>query len=158
MQHLREHLKYCPDTGKFTRLIKPNNRAKMEETGYINKLGYVQIRVDGKRYYAHRLAFFFMNEEIPEMVDHIDGNPSNNSWSNLRAATPAQNTYNRKLSLNNKSGVKGVCWNKSLNKWQAGIKFKGKQLHIGVFETIDAAAEAVRIKRLALHNDFSNNG
>lgn len=151
-------LYYNPDTGEFKRLIHTNNRT-IGTCGHTNELGYRIIRLNNKRYYAHRLAWFYMTGKQPESyIDHIDGNPSNNVWSNLRLATPKQNTYNKKIPKSNSSGVKGVCWNKNLGKWQAGIKYQYKSIHLGLFDNLEDAAEAVRVKRLELHNEFSNNG
>lgn len=39
-----------------------------------------------------------------------------------------------RIQSNNKSGVRGVCWDKSRNKWKAEIKFKGKKIYLGRFE------------------------
>ena len=49
---------------------------------------------------------------------------------------------NTTLRSYNTSGRKGVCWNKGSGKWQAGIKVRGKSLHLGLFDDIDAAAAA----------------
>ena len=57
--------------------------------------GYSRIQVDGKRYLIHRaigVAFGLLNDmDDPREIDHIDGNPSNNCLSNLRAVTRSQN-------------------------------------------------------------------
>lgn len=149
------HFNYNPDSGEFTRLIHTNNRSKTK-CGSVKQLGYIEIGCNGKVYLAHRLAWLYMTGSWPErMIDHIDGNPSNNSWSNLRQATAHQNTMNTKSRVTNRSGVKGVCWNKKLNKWQAGIKYNYKSIHLGLFDNIDEAAKAVSDKRNELHGEYA---
>ncbi|MDE1814536.1 MAG: HNH endonuclease, partial [Thaumarchaeota archaeon] len=97
-------------------------------------LGYWQIYLGGKRYLAHRLAWLYMTGAFPTgHIDHINRDPSDNRWVNLRAATPSQNLANQGLSKSNKSGFKGVCWNKRKRKWQAGIRIGGKQTWLGLF-------------------------
>lgn len=46
------------------------------------------------------------------------------------------------LRKDNTSGVKGVCWDKRVNKWRAAIKVDSKQIHIGNYTTLEAATEA----------------
>jgi len=77
-----------------------------------------------------------------EQVDHIDLDGLNNCKSNLRIATPMQNTWNRRRSAANTSGLKGVCWNKASKKWQSQIKVCGKSRYLGLFETAEAAHSA----------------
>lgn len=82
-ERVRELFRYDPETGIFTRLVdSPMHRAKAGETSAsINSQGYAQIRVDGKRYKAHRLAWLHMTGEWPtQQIDHIDGNRANNRW------------------------------------------------------------------------------
>jgi hypothetical protein len=66
---------------------------------------------------------------IPSIIDHIDGNPLNNNIKNLRPATEMQNHHNMGISKRNKSGIKGVCWDKSKNKWFARCNFDYKSHH-----------------------------
>ena len=72
-------------------------------------------------------------------VDHINGIRSDNKWSNLRHATQLENTRNRKKSSRNKSGVTGVIWDKSKEKWQARIGVCGKSITLGRFDDFDSA-------------------
>jgi hypothetical protein len=56
-EELKENIHYEPNTGLFTRLKVKSNRIKVGDiAGYINKLGYRIIRINGKSYSAHRLA------------------------------------------------------------------------------------------------------
>lgn len=75
-------------------------------------------------------------------TDHRDGNGLNNTRGNLRCASTKENTRNRSLFSNNKSGFKGVSWHKRIKKWQAGIRVNGKTTHIGYFDDLESAARA----------------
>lgn len=130
----------------------------------VNKLvttlckGYKVIRVQGKTYRQHRLAFYCMGLDPPAIVDHINGNRADNSWANLRGATKAQNQHNRKLSRNNKSGVKGVSFDSSKAKWIGSVCKDSKGHFAGAFDTKSEAEEATLKLRAALHGDYACNG
>ena len=136
---LHEALDYNKETGLFTwKVDRPLSHFKNQLAqntylgrfagklaGYPSKYGtkdlyYLQIRISGKLFLAHRLAWFYVNGEWPEkLLDHEDGDGLNNKFENLRNATPISNGRNCGLSSNNKSGVNGVYWNKANNKWVA---------------------------------------
>lgn len=141
-------LTYCQDTGLFH---WPNGRV----AGSINGDGYVDIKVRGKVYKAHRLAFLKMGLDIPEYVDHENRNRSDNRWINLRAATKNQNGYNRDKLPNNTSGYKGVC--RKRNKFVAQIKANGVRKQIGTFNTAVEAHEAYELAAAKLHGGFAMN-
>ncbi|KGV49451.1 HNH endonuclease [Burkholderia pseudomallei] len=121
--------------------------------------GYLQMKVDGRNYLAHRLAFLYMTGEWPNgFVDHQDGQRSNNRWSNLRVATASENVHNIGLSRSNTSGVKGVSLHKASGKWAAQVSKNGVSYFLGLHTDIKDAAEAVRAKREELHGEFTNHG
>ena len=143
-EEIKRKLRYEPTTGIFYWVCNSGPAKAGDVAGCLDKrTGYVRIQLDGKNYLAHRLAWFYMLGRWPkEQIDHIDSVRSNNRFSNLREASHAQNQWNKALQKNNSSGHKGVCWNKGLNKWQAGIRVSNKYLLIGCFETAEAAAKA----------------
>lgn len=144
---LKELLHYNPETGVFTWRIPRNcnNATAGSSAGSADQLGYVKIRVDRRLYKAHRLAFLYMLGEFPpDEVDHIDRDPSNNRWENLRSATRSENAANRGLQRNNTSGHRGVTWSRQLQKWMAQGQLRGRMRHLGYFTDIDAAASAAR--------------
>ena len=65
--------------------------------------------------------------------DHIDRNPLNNRRHNLRPATSMENSQNHSLRMDNTSGVIGVSFNKTSNKWQANITVNKKLIYLGVY-------------------------
>lgn len=128
------------------------------KAGRINMHGYSQTQINGKRYQTHRLIFMMHHGYLPSFVDHIDGDKLNNRIDNLRPATKAQNNYNMKTKASNTSGVKGVVWNKTAQKWQAQLKIDGKNKYLGVFDEIEQAKLAVMSARDIAHGDFANHG
>lgn len=108
-----------------------------------SKTSYMAIKIDGKSYKAHRLAFIYMNGAAPEQVDHIDNNGLNNSWENLRASNSKDNSKNLPIQKSNKTGVIGVNWHKSAKKWQArAVNLEGKRIDLGRFDVFEDAVLA----------------
>jgi len=87
------------------------------------------------------------------MIDHIDGDGTNNAWSNFRAASVYQNGHNRRLNKNNKSGVKGV--HREGGRWRAIIKSKKQLFDLGRFEQVEDAERAIVPLRQQLHGEFA---
>ena len=132
-ERLKEVLDYDPETGISTWLVDRRGTARAgARAGCIHTShGYRQLRIDGKNYLEHRVIFFWMTGKWPDQdVDHRDMDKLNNRWHNLREATRSQNAANRRTHKTNTSGVKGVCWNKRLQKWVAQIKVNGTQIHL----------------------------
>ena len=129
-------LRYSPESGLFhwrvnrRPAIKPGDRA-----GTINSHGYVQICINGRALLAHRLAWLMTHGVWPsKMIDHINGDPSDNRMANLREATGSQNQANRGARKDSTTGVRGVRLLRS-GKWAA-------QIQIGSFQTKEAASAA----------------
>jgi HNH endonuclease len=154
---LRELFKYDAVTGEFARIVNRQRYAAGTIAGWIDAYGYRCIGIDGKSYKAHRLAWLWMTGEFPACeIDHIDGNPLNSRWENLRAADHGQNARNQKLRADNKSGFKGVRAN--CQKWVARIRVNGKTVVIGSFVTPEAAHAAYAAKASELFGEFARNG
>lgn len=161
-KQLRELLTYDPDTGVFTRRVDVKGGATKGFTnakagsvaGGINNLGYVRISVDGKRYLAHRLAFLYMTGEWPSNeVDHRDGNPSNNAWANLRAASHAENMRNGKARKHNSLGIKGVR-RTATGAYSARITINRETLYLGTYTTPDEAAAIYALAAKDVHGSY----
>jgi hypothetical protein len=118
--------------------------------------GYVNVTLDGKTYKAHRLIYILHHGHVPEMIDHIDRDKTNNRIENLRPATVSQNVCNREAPANSTSGIKGVRFHKRDKKWLAYTKISGKQKHVGTFESMDAAAIAATAARKELHGEYAH--
>lgn len=155
-ERLREILSYDPDTGEFT-WKKSRRGVKAGATaGCLNGSGYLLIRIDGKLYRAHRLAWFYMTGEWPlREIDHKEGESSNNRWFNLREASHRKNIENqRNAHKGNTSEVLGICLKKDhyrASPWIAKITIGGKQKNLGYFRTKEAAHEAYLRAKRELH-------
>ena len=106
----------------------------------------IQVGIDGILYLVHRIIYLMNYREWPKLtLDHKNGIQYENNINNLREATEAQNKMNTSLRADNTSGVKGVCWNKQICKWQANITINGKTIYLGIFNEFENAVKA-RIK------------
>lgn len=156
--YLQSILNYNPDTGMFTWIAKRPKVKLGAIAGGLTEQGYIKIRIDGKKYFAHRLAFLYMTGEMPEFeVDHEDLNRSNNKWLNLRKAERYQNFGNQYKYSNNKSGVKGVCWDKDANKWLAQIQIKNKKIKLGRFIRLEDAKLAYETASVKYFGEFARS-
>lgn len=153
-----ELLRYNHETGLFTRLNAYGSKPAGSAVGVVKPDGYVYISLCGKRYLAHRLAFLYMTGELPDLVDHIDGDKGNNSWSNLRPATKSQNSCNTGSYPNSLSGVKGVYWHERTRSWRVAITVNGKAISVGYFQDKISAVVASRKAREKYHGEFANHG
>jgi hypothetical protein len=160
-ERLRELLQYDEETGLFyrKRLVRNGGGQKVgDKAGFVNKhIGYAVINVDGRSYYAHRLAFLYMTGRLPLEVDHKNLVKSDNRWSNLRECTLSQNRANRAVDARNKLGKKGVSLLPS-GKFKAEIRANKKSKHLGVFDTVDAAHAAYVNAATAAFGEFANAG
>ena len=144
-ERLKELVDYNPETGVFTSKVKRGNSIWPGKVlGSKDSYGYIQFMLEGRMYRAHRLAWLFMYNEEPEIIDHIDRNKSNNKISNLRPATKEENAQNVELIKTNKSGVRGVSWSSARECWTASIYVNGASEFLGEFDTLEEAAEARR--------------
>lgn len=135
-----------------------NTRYAGKPAGSPNNEGYYHVKIWGKKYKLHRLVFLYFNGFLPEVVDHKDGDKSNNRIQNLREANRQSNNYNSKIGSGNTSGVKGVSWHKQHKKWYATIRFERKPIFLGLFDNKHEAEACVIAARKTYHKEFANNG
>ena len=128
-EYVKSLVRYCPDTGHIIRM------SDGKVLGWPDKNGYIELRVKGRTYKAHRLAFYLMGEEVPDIVDHPNGVPWDNRWANLKPSSRSSNMRNCKKRADNKSGVTGVTWAEKSQKWLVHISGK----HVGTFTSFDEA-------------------
>lgn len=107
-------------------------------------LAYLQVNVGLGKYYLHRLVWQFHHGDVPERIDHRDGDTRNNQIENLRPCTAAENQYNSKRKKNNRSGAKGVVFHKACKSrpWQAKIVVNKKVVSLGYYATVEEAGAA----------------
>ncbi len=100
--------------------------------------------------YLHRVILRHEEGEI----DHRDGDGLNNTRRNLRPATHRQNAQNRTKPKNNRSGHEGVCWDKAVKKWKAYLRAEGKQIHLGYFDSLEAAVDERKVAARHRYGSF----
>ena len=140
-KRLMELFEYDKDSGVFKRLVSNGGRWKVGSiAGTTLNSDYVKISVDGLIYVAHRLAWLYINGNMPRNdIDHINGDKRDNRLSNLRIATRSQNMQNCKHArINNKSsGLLGAYKNKK--NWCSKITLDGNQYSLGTYKTTENA-------------------
>jgi hypothetical protein len=140
-------LDYDRETGIFTwKKIMASGRIKPGSIAGGRGQGrdqYTIITINKKRYKAHRLAWLIEHNEWPKQsLDHINGDGFDNRIANLRLCSFSENKANSARYKNNKTGFKGVFWNKKLNKFTASLRVNGKGIFLGVFPSKEEAAQA----------------
>lgn len=169
-EELRKLLRYEPDTGKLFWRPRPKSMFKYERDWkrwntvffggeaftYVDKNGYKSGRIHNKGYLAHRVIWAIVYGDWSDsFIDHVNGDAGDNRISNLRKCTNTQNAYNRGPQKNNKSGFKGVSFNKRRSKWHASIAYNGKTVHLGDFSSKVAAAAAYADASKKYHGEFA---
>lgn len=152
---IKDLVMYDPETGLFHRRTASRKGPVGSVVGG-NTKGYTMLWVDGVKYRAHRVAWFLFHGDAPlQMIDHINGDKSDNRIANLRLATTAQNQFNKTKAKNNTSGFKGVGYHKCTGMWQAQIKAGKSYAYLGLFPTPQEAHEAYCKAATELHGEFA---
>jgi hypothetical protein len=151
LERLKALMAYDPETGLFTRLDLRGGATAQPST--LDDMGYVRVCIDYKRFRLHRLAVFYMTGAMPTgHVDHINGVRHDNRWSNLRVVSHRTNIENRKgPNANSKTGLLGVHFSRSDNKFKAQITVNYKFVSLGRFDTAEEASKAYMAARRRLH-------
>jgi hypothetical protein len=153
---LRQLLDYNPETGALTwkardlATFKDVRSGRNWNTKYagqpalaaFNSFGYRHGQLMGAHVRAHRVIWKIMTGEDANTVDHINGEPSDNRWCNLRNVSLSENMKNARLPKHNTSGTIGVQWSSIKRKWIAQIKSQGIGRILGGFDAFDAAVAA----------------
>lgn len=141
----------CKDMGKYVVMYNNDGREiYVDKEDYplvspycwrIIKTGYVIANINRRTVYLHR---FIMGEPDGYLVDHWGGDKTRNDNRryNLRIATYLENTLNRKPNKTSETGVAGVTWYKTSNKWKAAITVNKKYMVLGYFENFDDAVKS----------------
>lgn len=163
-EFVRSILRYEPETGKFFWLVNTQGRANRAggEAGHVDaRSGRIVIGWGRNKYLAHRLAFLWMGENVPAIVDHKNRNPNDNRWKNLRAATCSQNCANTSLRSNNSHGFQGVKLDRNKVRlgrkkvWQARINVNKRHISLKYHETKEQAAQAYAAAAQQYFGEFS---
>lgn len=158
-EYLEECFTYEPETGLLYWKKRPlkhfkyskfptiecnrfNNRYfNKEALNSINRYGYKVSSLNGKCVRAHRVIWKLITGIDAEILDHIDGDKTNNRIQNLRNVTQIDNQKNQKRYITNMSGTTGVFWNTRVQKWQAFINKERNKKHLGYFDNFEEAVD-----------------
>jgi hypothetical protein len=112
-------------------------------------------RIDGKvsMIYLHRFILNITDRKI--YVDHINNNSLDNRKVNLRQCSHSENERNKDKTKRNSSGFKGVCFDKSCNKFFSLITVNRKRIWLGYFIDPIDAAKVYNEAALKYHGEFA---
>lgn len=153
-KELHQVLEYNPETGVFIWRERLTNRVNVGDVAGSRTHGYVEISIHNRSYRAHHLAWLYVHGVLPStgIIDHIDGCKDNNRISNLREASPSQNSQNMREAKNgSKSGLMGATWHSQRGKWMAQIRANGKNINLGLFDSAEDAHRAYLMAKKKLH-------
>lgn len=168
-EYLRECFSYDEECGGLTWKHRPDHHFKSNRysrawnsshagkpAGTTMARGCVHLCVDHKKLLAHRVAWAIKTGSWPlKPIDHADRNPANNAFSNLRECTMQQNQFNRVANQSNKTGMKGVCWDKHNRKYMAKMCLSGRTINLGRYDTAEGAKAAYDAAAKDIHGDFA---
>jgi hypothetical protein len=157
---LRERLVYCPETGTLTwnaKDVPASGLARRITTAWNSRYagkaaftfadgnGYRRGQVGGALLLAHRVAWAIVHGAWPAaLLDHSDGDPSNNRLANLREVDHIGNARNTALRRTSSTGEIGVSFSRAAGRYWAQIGVGGSVLYLGLHDTIEEAAAARR--------------
>ena len=154
---LREILDYDPETGVFRWRVPVGRWGRIKPgtvAGGPNFYGHLRLFIEGKFFYCHRLAWLYVTGGWPDGdIDHLDGDRSNNRFSNLRDVTHQPNTENRRKAHRGKSSKLplGVSVDKRDGAYSASIMVNGKSIALGRYVSPELAHAAYLDAKRRMH-------
>lgn len=128
--------------GELYTKYKLNRWPEDHRVGHLRPDGYKEILIYGKLYLLHRLIFLFHHGFLPEMIDHINRDRSDNRIENLRCCDNSINMHNSKVRSDSLSGYRGIHFCKVHGKWKARIQVRGKRISLGYHKDLGSAISA----------------
>jgi hypothetical protein len=138
-EYLNPRLEYNAASGQlFWKVLFPGKGA-----GSRLKYGAIKLALERLDFKAHRLCWILHYKQKPAdglVIDHINGDPSDNRICNLRACTQKENSRNSVTPKNSTTNFKGVS--KQGSKYRAYVSVNRRQIHLGRFDTAEEAYAA----------------
>lgn len=152
---------YNPETGELVWAQTCPERPDLagKPAGSVNTAGDVAVGFQGKTYTCARIVWMLVHGVDPgpdRDIDHVDRDRSNLRLENLRLADGGQVMATRGLRADNKTGAKGVRFDKRRGRYEARIGYQGRRIHIGTFSTVEEAAQAYAEKAKELYGEFAH--
>lgn len=124
--------------------------------GSLTPQGYRRIKVGGRLFLAHRIAYKMHHGIDPgeKEVDHVNGEKSDNRVCNLRLATRSQNRQNVGAYANNSLGLRGVYYSKNRKGYMCSVQCEGSRAEYGPYATPEAARDVYTKHAKALFGEF----
>ena len=158
VDQLRELLTYDPENGELRWKPRAGQNAWNAKYAHTTALstkhseGYLIGKVTGRRVYAHRVAFAIHHGRWPAgLIDHINGDRTDNSATNLREVDPSENAKNRRAELK-QSGHAGIWWIEGAQRWRVVHRKDKRRYNIGSYATLDEAIRAMRETLTKVHD------
>lgn len=147
-EYVRQRFSYCPiDIARplVYREYISSNAQRGDPAGSITSSGYYALGISRKFFLVHRLVWLYKHpacykySEVPPIIDHINKNPQDNRYKNLRPASGSLNNFNRTNGSNSQhsSRYRGVSWNSNHAQWRSGFTKEGKGSFLGSFPGTD---------------------
>lgn len=170
IEYLHKILTYNEESGELTWNQRPRECFKSsrgwhsfrrntegKRAGSRTKDG-ISVYIDGETYSAHRIIFKMVTGKDPEgEIDHKDMDKTNNRFSNLRDATHGQNQHNTRIRKDNKTGFKGVTYDKLSKRYVAEIRLNNKRVYKEFFDTAEDAYRSRCEMTIKFHGEFARN-
>jgi hypothetical protein len=132
-------------------LFKINSGKKV---GTMRPDKYITCQINNKAFQVHRLIYWFNSGEEPlkgDIIDHINNNPSDNRYENLRLVTRVENGYNVKST----NELRGVDYIKRNDNWLARITVNKNRIRLGTFSTKEEAISARKAAEELYHGEYA---
>lgn len=150
IETLKSQLAYDAEKGSLQWIVA--KRGRRQVVGHKCAVGYLYVRINGRLALGHRIAWALYYGTQPDVVDHINGDKSDNRIKNLRVASDRLNAENIRLpQRNNTSGFLGVIWCKSTGRWLAQITTDRRRQYLGRFDNPENAYAAYLTAKRRLH-------
>ena len=154
VEYLRETWRYDPEAGLFYWRVARQRIRAGQPVAVVFQRGYAIVAFEGRRYQAHRLAWFYVTGSWPKHeIDHVNRVRDDNRWCNLREVTKAQNMANS--VTRSRSRIRGVSRSQS-GRWRAQITANGRTRYLGTYDDVESAKLAYACAAVEAFGAYAN--
>ena len=147
-EYLHQRFSYCPIDIARPLVYRENISAmarRGDPAGTLSTIGYYRVIISGKQFLIHRMVWLYKHpgcykySEVPSVLDHINRNPQDNRYENLRPVSSSLNGFNKRNELNNQrsSRYRGVSWISDRDQWRSAFMKGRKLFFLGHFPGTD---------------------